>query len=117
MSKYFQTCKQFGLYLTKTQVLEKATKSFATTRIRKFTDEKSDAPIAKDAPPQLSGFCCGSGCQNCVWLQYAEELVNYYGRNSKKGSHELRKVLNEIEKLEDENLKAFIKMELDIKIK
>jgi hypothetical protein len=58
-------------------------------------------------PPALPTTCCMSGCANCVWLQYVDELVKYY----QDGSGKLR-ALEEIEKIEDPNLKAFLKLEL-----
>ena len=69
-------------------------------------------------PPPLSPpvGCCGSGCQNCVWLQYADDLLKYYGNGVSK--EKLDKVLmDEIDKLEDQNSKAFLIFELRLKLK
>lgn len=74
------------------------------------TDVKKSPPIS----PPIG--CCGSGCQNCVWLQYADDLLKYYGDSVSKEN--LEKVLmDEINKLEDENSKAFLLFELKLKLK
>ena len=83
--------------------------------------EKTDDSLKKsDNPPILPVACCGSGCQNCAWLQYAEEMLKFYGDsytspNSKDAIHV--SIMNEINKLDDENLKSFLTMELKMKLK
>ena len=57
--------------------------------------------------------CCGRGCANCVWLQYSENLMKYY-KDDKLSSKKLNEA---IEKLEDENLKTFLRFELRDKLK
>lgn len=64
--------------------------------------------------PELAA-CCGSGCQNCAWLTYAEELLAYYEQLNKKNEG-IEKIFEEIDKMEDANLKAFLKMEIQFKI-
>jgi hypothetical protein len=78
--------------------------------LRALNDRKE--PIKK---PELAA-CCGSGCQNCSWLTYADELLAYYEELNKKNEG-VEKILQEIEKMEDANLKAFLKMEIQFKIK
>ena len=62
-------------------------------------------------------LCCGSGCQNCVWLEYAEKLLNYYGTNYASSNEGIHKAISEIEKLNDQNLKSFLLMEMRMKLK
>ncbi|RNA29393.1 oxidoreductase-like domain-containing 1 [Brachionus plicatilis] len=52
-------------------------------------------------PPQIPLMCCGSGCNNCIWIQYAEELVKYYESRGEKKEKALRDALVEIQKIED----------------
>lgn len=66
--------------------------------------EEKKPPIIPPPPLEL---CCMSGCQNCVMIQYAEELINMYGDDSAAGAA--------LEEIPDEGLKAFLKMELMLK--
>lgn len=58
-------------------------------------------------PPE-PGICCMTGCANCVWIKHVEELKDFY---QDKGKEAARKAL---EQIPDENLKAFLKIELDL---
>lgn len=81
-------------------------------------DEYKDQPIqtktdgivpGKGPPPELPVCCCMSGCDKCVWLAYADELVDYY---SEATPH----VFEAIEKhVDDPNLKAYLLFELKAK--
>ena len=65
--------------------------------------------VPGNGPPiEPPGTCCMSGCQNCVWILYAEELKNYYGDSSVEI---IRKV---VDKIEDNSLKSFLKFELGL---
>nr|CDJ91667.1 Protein C49A9.10 [Haemonchus contortus] len=35
---------------------------------------------SRSYPPvePMEGACCGQGCSNCVWVVYAQELIDYY---------------------------------------
>ena len=58
------------------------------------------------APPPLE-LCCMSGCQNCVMIQHAEEMLRIYDDDTVARAA--------IEEIPDENLKAFLKIELNLK--
>lgn len=64
----------------------------------------------KDETEELSPptTCCQSGCPNCVWIEYAEKLSKRYTDPGMSKD----KVLKELEQLDDQNIKAFIMMEL-----
>ena len=59
----------------------------------------------KGPPPDLPTTCCQSGCANCVWIQYAEDVAKYY----KDGGAKAKEAINQIE---DPNLRAFIMLEI-----
>lgn len=71
----------------------------------------------KPPPPQVPLMCCGSGCSNCIWIQYAEELVKYYESRGDKKENALRDALSKIEKIDDVNLRDFLTMEIKMKLK
>lgn len=59
----------------------------------------------KGPPPELPTTCCQSGCANCVWIRYAEEVAKYY----KDGGAKARDAIKQIE---DPNLRAFVMLEI-----
>lgn len=70
-----------------------------------------------ESEPPVPVTCCGSGCQNCVWVEYAQDLLRYYAKKYSDGETGLKKALKEIEKIDDENLKAFIRMEIGFRLR
>ena len=62
----------------------------------------------KGPPPEPPITCCMSGCANCVWIDYADELKAYYNDGGEKA-------MKAVENIEDPSLKAFIKLELSLK--
>lgn len=63
----------------------------------------------RSTPPEPPTDCCMSNCPNCVWVQYADELVAYY----KDGGAKARKELDRL--VTDPTMKMFINMELKSK--
>ena len=61
----------------------------------------------KGPPPEPPVDCCMSGCANCVWIQYCEELKRYFSGGV---GQEIAK--QAIESIENEGLKMFLKLEL-----
>ena len=57
-----------------------------------------------------------SGCANCVWLDYADEVSKYY---ELKGSNMSKdEIMKDIERqISDPMLKVFILLELKMKLK
>merc|ERR1711941_141718 len=69
-------------------------------------------PENSHKPPSLPTTCCMSGCANCVWLEYADEVVDFYSRRGESGL-KVDQILKEVEEnVDDEMVKAFIKMEI-----
>lgn len=69
--------------------------------------EGGDDDIELPPPPT---DCCMSGCANCIWVRYAEELAEIY----KDGDRAAERVL---EAIEDPSLKIFLSLELREKFK
>ena len=65
-----------------------------------------DIVPGKGPPPDIPTTCCASGCANCVWIDYAEELKKYYQDGGDKAKLAIAK------EVEDPNLRAFLMLEL-----
>lgn len=62
-------------------------------------------------PPEEPTTCCMSGCPNCVWLEYAEKLTEYYKDGGEKSIKEIN------EKITDPSIKAYLLHEIRIRNK
>lgn len=56
--------------------------------------------------PEVPTICCMSGCANCVWIDYAEQLARCYG----DGGSRAREIIDQY--VTDPGLKAFLELEL-----
>ena len=56
-------------------------------------------------PVEPPVVCCGSGCQNCVWIQYAEDLASRYQDGGQKA-------MDAIERIDDPVLRSFLLAEI-----
>lgn len=65
----------------------------------------------KEHLPEEPTSCCMSGCANCVWLEYAESLSEYYKDGGEKAIEEIN------QRVSDSNIKAFLLHELRMRNK
>ncbi|KAI6183242.1 Oxidoreductase-like domain-containing protein [Aphelenchoides bicaudatus] len=72
-------------------------------------------PFPEAPKPEL---CCGSGCYNCVWIQYADEVAKYFDdhpaieRTPDKWD-KIKQLLDA--NVPDPNLKTYLAMEMEHK--
>nr|CDS31937.1 geranylgeranyl transferase type I beta subunit [Hymenolepis microstoma] len=78
--------------------------------------------LQKPMPPH-PGECCVSGCVNCIWIDYANCLLDYHFNrlDNKAEAHAnlkslLETIRREMSEIEDASVRDFILSEIDIRI-
>ena len=82
---------------------------FSPYPIRPTSSSLGSGESEVELPPPPTD-CCMSGCANCVWVVYAEELAAIY----KDGGRAAEKVL---EAIQDPSLRIFLSLELRERLK
>ncbi|KAL3118504.1 hypothetical protein niasHT_000269 [Heterodera trifolii] len=81
--------------------------------------EATSARIKQFPTPPSRDLCCGSGCPNCVWIQFADEVMDYvkslplHDGVEKQQKKMVGDALNQ--NVEDENLRVYLLMEIQAK--
>ena len=84
------------------------------SQIKKCNSNSAGQDSSTSFPDGPSNMCCMSGCANCVWLDYTDDMIKTY---AEKGERlDISVILQEVEeKVDDPMIKSFIKMELKSK--
>ena len=68
------------------------------------TDKTRDEPKMPEPPT----YCCMSGCSNCVWITYAEQLSEILKDSGESACREIMK------NVEDPNMRTFLLTEMSL---
>ena len=120
MLKLFNLKRVNNLFKAQFTLKYKKTATKTTTISNETNKNKSSLSSNKDfylEKPDSPLTCCGSGCQNCVYLTYADDLMKYYEQKYDDSSFGINKALEEVNKITDESLKSYITMEIQMKYK
>ncbi|CAG9773662.1 unnamed protein product [Ceutorhynchus assimilis] len=113
---YIQVCRylNFSSWKRLDNKLKTALSKLYCTTSKHDNEQNPDTHGTKDVvleAPEEPNTCCMSGCANCVWLEYAEKLTEYYKDGGEKSIREIN------EKITDSNIKAYLLHELRMRNK
>lgn len=105
-----------GLYLSPPEVLKNSVTcpSIAAAVVHKTrlstlpsasVEEGKEPPSADVEIPDPPTNCCMSGCANCVWIEYGQELARIYRDGGKAAEGVMRAI-------EDPGMRIFLSLEL-----
>ncbi|CAD5226342.1 unnamed protein product [Bursaphelenchus xylophilus] len=79
-----------------------------------------ELPVFPEPPDPLS--CCGSGCQNCIWIEYAEKVGQFFKEHPEgnkltaaQKEEKIQRLLRE--NVTDTNLRAYLSIEVKTNMK
>lgn len=79
-----------------------------------YVETARDPEAPKPPEPPAAELCCMSGCASCVWMVYADELMQFY----RGGDKDKATIIGEVSKLiDDPSMREYIIMELKTRIK
>lgn len=100
-------------------------RNYLTSLFFSTKNESHDISILMPDFPQPGDIiCCGSGCQNCVWIQYSDAVNNYLLKNNEKIKYNLnpnetidqrrKKIIEKVleKHVEDINFRMYILMNI-----
>lgn len=85
-------------------------KSLCLTFQNAFSSCSKGSDTPSDTLPEPPTNCCMSGCANCVWIDYAESLMEHYKDGGAQARADIERLVT------DPSLKMFIKLELNSKL-
>lgn len=92
------------------KVTEKYCSKNSTSGLQTASSSSTEiSPEEVCSVPEVPTTCCGTGCHNCVWIDYVDRLVEFY----KDGGAKARNAVN---KIDDVSLRTFLEMELKGKL-
>jgi len=95
---------------------DKTDQTFTVKKLSEIKKKSSPTSLSSEKQrkslaelPEVPTTCCQSGCPNCVWLDYAEELTKYYKDGGKGAMAAIQR------DIEDPNLREYLLFEMRMK--
>ncbi|XP_040845304.1 oxidoreductase-like domain-containing protein 1 [Ochotona curzoniae] len=87
-------------------------RTLGTDPVQKDEPGKPSVEAPDALPPDLQPpvNCCMSGCPTCVWVDYAQRLLQHYEDGGARALATLE------QHVADQNLKAFLRLEIQLRM-